>query len=507
MKPLIVTAANGRRSGGYRLISLFSLIFTGWLGLFIIELTSLFAVIGAENLGCGVQSLEAFENTPFGSLSIIAMFIVIHLTKLLGYLLISAVCVLLCTLTKNLPLSLFVPMAVTCVWVYLFGQNNAVCYSPFSLVLGSPYYTGDCYVTEGRLEILLYSCVPAELLVMLITIAVIVIAVTAAVYIGSIKRCRPGKKAVISAVAASLILLLSGCSQSTADNTAADGRYGFAYDGEGYYELSTETDDEYNIISQRIIRYDDKLNLSEDDILRNITCDGRVAYMLASDGYLYYTESFQNGGTYTDNVCRIRLSDYYKETVLAAPGAQRLSRYLDLLTIWSGDSDDYSYSGMCKYRNNLYLQTDNYKVFVLDLNTGTRRLLFSENYINGDISVIDGKVFYLNSDGNPVCYDNEKKIISERMFYAIASDGEYIYCSNKSATYRYKASDFTEEKLADKGDAYMVDRGGVYFDDGTYMDAGGNLIEIPQAKDGRIFLANGKVIVRNSDGELQFSDK
>ena len=282
---------------------------------------------------------------------------------------------------------------------------------------------------------------------------------------------------------------------------------GFAYDGEGYYELSTETDDEYNIISQRIIRYDDKLNLSEDDILRNITCDGRVAYMLASDGYLYYTESFQNGGTYTDNVCRIRLSDYYKETVLAAPGAQRLSRYLDLLTIWSGDSDDYSYSGMCKYRNNLYLQTDNYKVFVLDLNTGTRRLLFSENYINGDISVIDGKVFYLNSDGNPVCFDNEKKIISERMFYAIASDREYIYCSNNSVTYRYEVSDLSEEKFADKGEAYMADRSCVYFGDGTYMDAYGKQVEIPQAEDGSIFLANGRVIVKNSDGTLEFSDK
>ena len=282
---------------------------------------------------------------------------------------------------------------------------------------------------------------------------------------------------------------------------------GFAYDGEGYYLLSTETDDEYNIISQRIIRYDDKLNLSEDDILRNITCDGRVDYMLASDGYLYYTESFQNGGTYTDNVCRIRLSDYYKETVLAAPDAQRLSRYLDLLTIWSGDSDDYSYSGMCKYRNNLYLQTDNYKVFVLDLNTGTRRLLFSENYINGDISVIDGKVFYLNSDGNPVCFDNEKKIISERMFYAIASDREYIYCSNNSVTYRYKVSDLSEEKFADKGEAYMADRSCVYFGDGTYMDAYGKQVEIPQAEDGSIFLANGRVIVKNSDGTLEFSDK
>lgn len=283
MKPLIVTAANGRRSGGYRLISLFSLIFIGWLGLFIIELTSLFAVIGAENLGCGVQSLEAFENTQFGSLSIIAMFIV--------------------------------------------------------------------------------------------------------------------------------------------------------------------------------------------------------------------------------NVCRIRLSDYYKEIVLAAPDAQRLSRYLDLLTIWSGDSDDYSYNGMCKYQNNLYLQTNNYKVFVLDLNTGASRLLFSENYINGDISVIDGKVFYLNSDGNPVCFDNEKKIISERMFYAIASDREYIYCSNNSVTYRYKVSDLSEEKFADKGEAYMADRSCVYFGDGTYMDAYGKQVEILQAEDGSIFLANGRVIVKNSDGTLEFSDK
>lgn len=162
---------------------------------------------------------------------------------------------------------------------------------------------------------------------------------------------------------------------------------------------------------------------------------------------------------------------------------------------------------MCKYQNNLYLQTNNYKVFVLDLNTGARRLLFSENYINGNISVIDGKVFYLNSDGNPVCFDNEKKIISERMFYAIASDREYIYCSNNSVTYRYKVSDLSEEKFADKGEAYMADRSCVYFGDGTYMDAYGKQVEIPQAEDGSIFLANGRVIVKNSDGTLEFSDK
>ena len=93
------------------------------------------------------------------------------------------------------------------------------------------------------------------------------------------------------------------------------------------------------------------------------------------------------------------------------------------------------------------------------------------------------------------------------MFYAIASDREYIYCSNNSVTYRYKVSDLSEEKFADKGEAYMADGGGVYFGDGTYMDAYGKQVEISQAKDGSIFLANGRVIVKNDDGALRFSDK
>ena len=68
-------------------------------------------------------------------------------------------------------------------------------------------------------------------------------------------------------------------------------------------------------------------------------------------------------------------------------------------------------------------------------------------------------------------------------------------------------SDLSEEKFADKGEAYMADRSCVYFGDGTYMDAYGKQVEIPQAEDGSIFLANGRVIVKNSDGTMQFSDK
>lgn len=68
-------------------------------------------------------------------------------------------------------------------------------------------------------------------------------------------------------------------------------------------------------------------------------------------------------------------------------------------------------------------------------------------------------------------------------------------------------SDLSEEKFADKGEAYMADRSCVYFGDGTYMDAYGKQVEISQAEDGSVFLANGRVIVKNSDGTLEFSDK
>ena len=68
-------------------------------------------------------------------------------------------------------------------------------------------------------------------------------------------------------------------------------------------------------------------------------------------------------------------------------------------------------------------------------------------------------------------------------------------------------SDLSEEKFADKGEAYMADGGCVYFGDGTCMDADGKLTEIPQAESGSVFLANGRVIVKNDDGALRFSDK
>ena len=48
----------------------------------------------------------------------------------------------------------------------------------------------------------------------------------------------------------------------------------------------------------------------------------------------------------------------------------------------------------------------------------------------------NGAIFYINADGNPVCFDNEKKIVSDRVFNNVCADGEYVYCTNKKVTYR-----------------------------------------------------------------------
>ena len=61
----------------------------------------------------------------------------------------------------------------------------------------------------------------------------------------------------------------------------------------------------------------------------------------------------------------------------------------------------------------------------------------------------NGKIYYIDANGYPVCYDGKKKIISERSFYfAYALDDGY-YCCDGSGVYRLDYDDFSIEKLCE----------------------------------------------------------
>ena len=160
--------------------------------------------------------------------------------------------------------------------------------------------------------------------------------------------------------------------------------------------------------------------------------------------------------------------------------------------------DDYDIRGMSKYGDELYILTNSNKIFAVNVITGIRRLVLEEQYIHCFCMSNNGAIFYINADGNPVCFDNEKKIVSDRVFNNVCADGEYVYCTNKKVTYRYKVSDFSEEKYADVGEIYQVENGKALSSNGIYISEYGKQTKI--SEEGNLFLLDGKIVRQN--GEL-----
>lgn len=496
-KAVYISSTNAVKGSFCRLLALFSVIVLCWICFAVIELFSIITVIGAENLFVGVVSLQAFANTPFKESGILAVFIMIQLTKLCGYLLISALCILLSTLTKNLPLSVFVPLVITCVWVYLFTPESVTFYSPFSLVLGSPYFTGDCYFidTHGSL-LLMYTAPDTWLLWLLIFISLIIVLVSLIIFIKS-NKCNIRKNHfALPALLLSVAFFSSGCSSHNISDEAANGAV-IASNSTNIYVPYIITDDDYQVVGRKITVYNQNLDLIEDSIIHDITQGKITRQILYSDGYLY----FYTNDTITDSndIYKINLSDYHEECVFAEPDTNEINMYLDIVKIYgSKNPDDYDIRGMSKYGDELYILTNSNKIFAVNVITGIRRLVLEEQYIHCFCMSNNGAIFYINADGNPVCFDNEKKIVSDRVFNNVCADGEYVYCTNKKVTYRYKVSDFSEEKYADVGEIYQVENGKALSSNGIYISEYGKQTKI--SEEGNLFLLDGKIVRQN--GEL-----
>lgn len=173
------------------------------------------------------------------------------------------------------------------------------------------------------------------------------------------------------------------------------------------------TDDDYQVVGRKITVYNQNLDLIEDSIIHDITQGKITRQILYSDGYLY----FYTNDTITDSndIYKINLSDYHEECVFAEPDTNEINMYLDIVKIYgSKNPDDYDIRGMSKYGDELYILTNSNKIFAVNVITGIRRLVLEEQYIHCFCMSNNGAIFYINADGNPVCFDNEKKIVSDR---------------------------------------------------------------------------------------------
>lgn len=445
MNRLVKTTISAGGSAAMRSAVLFLAIFSAWLIFAGIEFAAVVNSVGADYLGVSVANLDSFLNTPYTNLSILQAFVLIQLTKLCGYLFLSSVAILLALVVKNLPLAVFVPFSCTFVWIYLFRFSEKLTYySPFSLILGSPYYTGDFYKHENGLDHLLYTTVPLSLTLLLVGICILTTVVAVLVMIGKGR----GTRKLSAAFAALSACLLCGCSWNAADDGVYKHHYGnIVFDGEYYYALSDMTDEHGGLLERHLTVFDSEMNVVNKEINRRVTEEAQCESIQLSGDYLYCKKELQTDNYPRTIITRINLKDFHEETVYTQPDQSQVAAYLDLLTIWIDANDRVSETNhwfVCG--EELYLFTSDYKAY--SVRNGKLKYLFEDMLIR-DPARKNGKIYYLNASGYPVCYDGKKKILSERSFYGADALADGYYCYNDSGIYRLDYDNLSIEKYCE----------------------------------------------------------
>ena len=450
IKNLQKASQNGCKCYVLKLLALFSVIVFTWLIFAVIDFFALVSVVSADNLSASLASLEDFRDTPYSNLTILSGFWAIQTLKLIGYLFTSSVTLIIIKFGRNLVPSIFAPIALNISWIYLFSNNTAAFYQPFSLMRGSPYITGEHNIIIGDYSYPEYSEIPPNVLALLIAIAAVFILVACIIVIyegknalkskGRIKIKNKIKKTPLLSVVTILAILLSGCSSSNdAEPMKSHGHETYFAECEGkYYALMYETDTYNRVISCRISMLDSDLNEISCNIIKDIFSEKTlIDGIYTKDGYLYYSAEFEDGS----HINRINLTNFSEEIVYFGDYAPFLgqTKYFDMITVWADglSRDDIEVNNFFVSGNKLIISMRSGSVYSLDISTGIKTYLFEDNKVK-DLCAANGKIFYLNIRGELMCFENnKKKTVSNRIFGGICSDGEYVYCCGASGVYSY----------------------------------------------------------------------
>lgn len=488
---------NGTKTYAAKLLAIFTAITAVWLIFSIVEFSALTAVISKADLSASLASLESFKETPYPDMTILGGFFAVEAVKLVGYLFTAAVTLIIARLSGNLVLSIFSPVAVNVVWIYLFANKTAAFYQPFSLMRGPHYLTGTHYVSMGENGYYPeHSEIPGSVLTVLIVIAIAVIMLACAMIISAGKnKLKKRKRLAAIAGITTLTMLLGGCSAERSENFGSAGR--IAQIGENYYAASGN-----------ISVLDGDLNVTKDRIIRDIfETDNYIGIegIFADGNYLYYSAEFKD----SSQINRINLTDFSEENVYFGDYSVYMgqTKYFDMITVWSNGGrnnvvvNDFFVSG-----GKIVMSMQSNAVYSLDISTRKMTYLFEDVEVN-DLCTSNGMIYYTNLTGELICFDgSEKHTVSDRIFNAVCADESRVYGVGTSGVFGYdsefnetvysRTSGWYEISAYNEKIAFETRERWVYIDENGERDIGG-ADDVFVGKNGLIIKNNGKYSFNN----------
>lgn len=216
---IIRTTPNGQgKTMAAKFGVLFVIISISALALSVIDLTALSAQLPSEYWQYNVGSLEGFKNCPV-KISIMGVFVIVQLMRLLGALFIGAAAMLTAHFSHNYAASIFPFAAIPIVADYVSDRDSQSYFLPTGLLKGWGYFYGDVAERGTYDEHIFFHNIPMGYTLALTAFSLMFVIGAAMLLIRSGKNrlAHKGGRAVKIAALGVVLMLLSSCSAKRAD--------------------------------------------------------------------------------------------------------------------------------------------------------------------------------------------------------------------------------------------------------------------------------------------------
>ena len=390
---------------------------------------------------CNIRSLERFANCPI-KISIINVFVLVQLMRLLGALLIGAAAMLTAHFSRNYAASIFPYVALPIISDYVAERDSQSYFLPTGLLKGWGYFYGD--VGEmGYSEYIIFHEVPLMYTCFLTAFSLIFVVAVSVILIHAGKnRLAKRRGGITKALGMTLsLLLLTSCS---AEKTGVLSQYGGSISVYGdnsensRYKFEIEyiqTDDSGHFTNTLNIT-DKQTGTTEQYAFSPFEERISLGSLFAAEDCLLFTMNF--------DIMRLDLDDFSLSTVYENSGMEKV---VFGLMFDFGDED-------IRFRPGGAF-TDGRATYVYDTISGVARLgldgkpqlLFTDNTSFG--LEYDGKAFYyisqdeklhkfdLSSGKNTIVFDGA----ADR--FTLDGDSEFLYFQSYGAEIKLEKSSLT----------------------------------------------------------------
>lgn len=386
---LIRTAPNGQgKTMAAKIGVLFLTISTASIVLSVIDLVTMSFQLPQNYWNCNICSLKRFAECP-ADISIINVFVLVQLMRLLGALFVGAAAMLTTHFSRNYAAGIFPYAALPVVSDYVAERDSQSYFLPTGLLKGWGYFYGN--VGEpGYEEYLIFHAVPPLYTCLLTAFSLLFVIAAALTLIRSGKNRLSKKRGGITKIAATgmvlFLFMLTSCSAQKPDVLSMYGGSISVYrdnSENSRYKFKVE-----QIETDENGHFTDTLNITD----KQTGTTERYAFSPFEErislGSLFATEDCLLFSMNND-IMRLDLSDFSLSTVYRESGMKKI--VFGLMFDFGDEEIRFHPEGVFTDGETVYLCDENVGVAKLGLD-GKSKLLFTDNTSFG--LEYDGNAFY-----------------------------------------------------------------------------------------------------------------